>query len=713
MTRILALDIADEQGIILARRRTRQVAGLIGFDSQDQVRLATAVSEVARNAFQYAGRGRVEFVLDGRIFRVTVRDHGPGISNLDDVLEGRYTSSNGAGLGLVGARRFVDEFKIESPPTGTGTIVCLGRELPRLVSSPSARDLARITDELAKSTPDDLFAEVRRQNQDLLGALADLREREARLAEMNRELEETNRGVVALFAELEEKADSVRRVSDLKTRFLSNMSHEFRTPLNSIMGLAQLLLDRADGPLTEEQEKQVTFIRRAAGGLSELVNDLLDLAKVEAGKVVIRPEEFRIVDLFATLRGMMRPLLTPDVILSFEDTSGDIVLNTDEGKVSQILRNFLSNALKFTERGEIRVTAAVGPGRTILLAVSDTGIGIAPADQEQIFEEFGQVDSAVQKRVKGTGLGLPLSKRLAELLGGRVSVKSKPGIGSTFFLTIPCVYTGQQPGGGPTPSSLARWLDPARRTGLVVGDDPTSEVLYEKSLTAVGVQAVVARSAAAAREMIRTTAPAVVILDSGSGDGVGWDLLAELKESAATRSIPVVVVSSGDEKLRAQALGAAAFGRKPVDGEWLVRRVRELLLPDTTWQILIIDDDEVARYLLRGMLDGTPFSIVETTGGREGLRAAREIRPRAIFLDLVMPDLSGFEVLDLLKDDPHTRDIPVIVFTSQILSLGETQNLANRTAAIFSKEPNEPREDTSRKIREALDRAISSGGLNE
>ncbi len=290
MTRLLAIDIRDEEGIVLARQRARQVAELFGFDRHDQVRLATAVSEVARNAVQHGGGGRAEFAADGCTLTVTVLDRGPGIADVAAVLEGRVASATGTGTGLVGARRLMDTFSVECPP-GAGTIVRLGKELPRNTPPLAPRDYAKLSTELAKSSPNGL-SELRLQNQELLRTLGELRERETRMAEMSRELEETNRGVVALYAELEEKADSLRRVSDLKTRFLSNASHEFRTPLNSIISLSLLLLAHADGPLTVEQEKQATFIRRAALSLSELVNDLLDLAKVEAGKVVVRPEEF-------------------------------------------------------------------------------------------------------------------------------------------------------------------------------------------------------------------------------------------------------------------------------------------------------------------------------------------------------------------------------------------------------------------------------------
>jgi signal transduction histidine kinase len=271
-----------------------------------------------------------------------------------------------------------------------------------------------------------------------------LRQREEEVVRLNKELEDTNRGVVALYAELDEKADFLRRASEIKTRFLANMSHEFRTPLNSIRSLARFLLDPADGPLAPEKEKQAGYILKAAESLAVLVNDLLDLAKVEAGKLEVRVETLDVVDLFGTLRGTFRPLLDPgsQVALVFEDASGLPHLRTDEGKVTQILRNFISNALKFTERGEVRVRAAAGPGDTIVFSVADTGIGIDPGDRDRIFEEFAQVDGPMQTRVKGTGLGLPLSRKLATLLGGGIDLQSTPGTGSRFELTLPRYYPG-------------------------------------------------------------------------------------------------------------------------------------------------------------------------------------------------------------------------------------------------------------------------------
>jgi signal transduction histidine kinase len=283
---------------------------------------------------------------------------------------------------------------------------------------------------------------------------AEVRRLSAEVEALNVELAETNKGVVALYAELDDKAEQLREASELKSRFLSYMSHEFRTPLGSIRSMARILLDRMDGPLNAEQEKQVRFMRDSASELTEMVNDLLDLAKIEAGRVTISPAWFEMVDLFAALRGMFKPILTSDSVSLVMEEPVDVPrIYTDDKKLSQILRNFISNALKFTHEGEVRVTARGDAAEgSVTFSVSDTGIGIAEEHQAAIFQDFVQVDSPIQKRLRGTGLGLSLSKRIAELLGGRVAVRSEPGKGSTFSVTIPVRYPGgAAPAAHPSP----------------------------------------------------------------------------------------------------------------------------------------------------------------------------------------------------------------------------------------------------------------------
>jgi len=261
---------------------------------------------------------------------------------------------------------------------------------------------------------------------------------EAQVDALSSELAETNQGVLALYAELDDNAHRLRDASDLKSRFLSYMSHEFRTPLSSILSITRILQDRLDGPLTDEQQKQVHFIQAAAGELTEMVNDLLDLAKVEAGRVTISPAWFDMVDLFSALRGMFKPILqSHSVSLVFEEPQDVPRIFTDDKKLSQILRNFISNALKFTPSGEVRVSATLVDGDRVTFAVADTGIGIAAEHVGSLFNDFVQIDAPIQKRLRGTGLGLSLSRKLALLLGGDVAVESTLGQGSRFSVTIP------------------------------------------------------------------------------------------------------------------------------------------------------------------------------------------------------------------------------------------------------------------------------------
>jgi signal transduction histidine kinase len=274
-----------------------------------------------------------------------------------------------------------------------------------------------------------------------------IRRQELELAGLHQELAETNKGVIALYAELDHNALQLREAADLKSRFLSYMSHEFRTPLASITSVSDILLARLDGPLTPEQERQLRFVQGSVRELSEMVDDLLDLAKVEAGRISISPQWFEMVDLFSALRGMFRPIVgAGSVSLVFEEPEQAVPsIYTDDKKLAQILRNFISNALKFTAEGEVRVSTRMFYGTMIEFAVTDTGIGIAKEHLPALFSDFVQLDTRIQKRLRGTGLGLSLARKFAELLGGSVAVESELGKGSRFSVRIPSRYSDGAP----------------------------------------------------------------------------------------------------------------------------------------------------------------------------------------------------------------------------------------------------------------------------
>ena len=554
-------ELRTGQDVVNTRQRGRHIAHAMGFDAQDQVRIATAISEVARLAAAQ-GNGHVEFFLEeSQPPSLLVRVRAP--ASTEGLVAGSSPQSPRPGLALAPAQRLMERVVVRRE--GEGWIVLeLAQRLPRAV--PPSAVLQSLQIELQRRS--NASDELTRQNEDLVRILEELQSRKAEVDRLNRELEETNRGVVALYAELEEKAEALRRASDMKTRFISNISHELRTPISSVVNLSRLLLERLDGPLNPEQEKQVVFIRKSGEALQELIDDLLDLAKIESGRSEVLPTHFSVSELFGSLRGMLRPLrVNEGVSLVFEEPVGMPELRTDERKLSQILRNLVSNALKFTRHGEVRVSVAPGRRGTVVFSVHDTGVGIAPGDLERIFEEFVQVEGPHQQGVKGTGLGLPLSRRMAELLGGSLTVESHPGHGSTFRATVARDYT-QQPG------------DEGEET-------PPPPLLEE--------------------------------------------------DASRPRTV------------------------------------------------LIIEDDEVVRYLLQRMLAEPQLQFHEAESGPDGLRLAGQMKPSAIILDLSLPGMDGFDVLDALRRQRDTRDIPVIIHTSRSLTEQERGRLLPHTVGILSK----------------------------
>jgi signal transduction histidine kinase/FixJ family two-component response regulator len=387
-----------------------------------------------------------------------------------------------------------------------------------------------------------------------------LRERQEELERLNGKLAGANRQVMSLYTELRETARKLKHADEMKTRFLANMSHEFRSPLNSIFALTSLLLSRVDGHLGSEQEKQVTFIRTAADALLQLVNDLLDIAKIEAGKIEVRVGEFTVGDLFMTVRAMLPPqLITPGVELVFEAPEGIPPLVSDESKVTQIVRNFVHNALKFTDRGEVRVGAQFDrENDAVVVSVSDTGIGIATKDHERIFEEFTQLVNPVQSRVKGTGLGLPLCRKLAALLGGRIELQSAPNLGSTFSLRVPKRYLPpadeRARPSDVSAESAAQREDPApapvrsfsRTTVLIIDDDPAARCVISSLLDCLDCVWREAPNGATGLRLAREIKPELILLDINLPAVSGREVLHLLKGDPEMREIPVAIVTSAD-----------------------------------------------------------------------------------------------------------------------------------------------------------------------
>jgi signal transduction histidine kinase/CheY-like chemotaxis protein len=530
----------------------------------------------------------------------------------------------------------------------------------------------------------------------------DLIARQNEVKQLKGNLVDTERGLAVLNQEVSDRTETLQSTINQTSRVVADVGHELRTPISAIMGLSTLLLGGGDGELTREQRKQIEIIRRAADTLASLVNDLLDLSKADAGKLTLRVARFSVKDVLSGLRGMLRPLIPEGspVNLEMEEPEGFPDLETDEGKLAQILRNLISNAIKFTERGEVRVSVSLTEYGAAAFRVRDTGIGISKENQRKLFREFVQIDSALQRKVKGTGLGLALSKRMAHLLAGDILVESDAGKGSTFTVIVPLVH--------PEVVEMrllderSRKLDPARTPILVVEDDRAAIIVYERYLTKAGFQLVPARSLDEARDKLASLKPAAIILDVMLEDQSSWSFLADLKKDPKTKDIPVLVVTVMGGEDRARSLGADDFSLKPVEESWLSSRLRALSRRGPIHKVLVIDDDETARYLLRKFLEGTPYTLIEATDALDGSRLARDEQPDVIILDLFLPNGSGLDVVDELKKDTRTRDIPVLIVSAQPFDGGLHEKLSAVTAGVVEKK-DLSRDEALKRIREALE----------
>ena len=421
---LASLQVRDLSGVFAARRIGRELAAGLGLEQQDQVRVATALSEISRSAVTVGQTAAIVFGADKTSITLTVTVNGEPPEE-----------------GIAAAARLMDAVVTD------GRVIRMTKRRPQHPTP----DLRAVRERLAAMLPESTLDELRRNNQDLIAALEDVtRQKEQLLAlnaelqetnrgvmalygELSEELEQTNRGVVALYAELDEKSEQLRAASESKNRFWANVSHELRTPLNSVIGLTRLLADPV-GSLDSEQLYQVGLIRSSTGTLLTLVNDLLDVAKAESGRFIIDPAEVSLPALLATLRGLTKPMAEGkpvDVVVSAEGAPATVL--TDETALTAILRNLLSNAIKYTDSGEVRLTVRTVPGR-VEIQVSDTGTGIPAGQLERVFEEFYQVPGA---RRGGTGLGLPYARRLAGLLDGELTLTSEAGQGTTAVLSLP------------------------------------------------------------------------------------------------------------------------------------------------------------------------------------------------------------------------------------------------------------------------------------
>jgi PAS domain S-box-containing protein len=484
----------------------------------------------------------------------------------------------------------------------------------------------------------------------------------------------------------QEEADRANRA---KSQFLANMSHELRTPLNSILGFSALLKDDVTNKFDEATHRRfLNQIHSSGEQLLQLINDILDLSKVEAGQMQLQLQPVELGVVTDEVRAAVEPLARSKGITLNVEPCDEIHLVADPAKVRQMLLNLVSNALKFTPGGgqiDIRRQQVESWAE---IAVSDTGIGIAQQDLGGLFTEFHQVNSGSGKRPQGTGLGLALTRRFAELHGGQVSVESTLGKGSTFTLRLPLQVKGA-PMPAPVTLPAGAEIDPSRPLVLVVDDNPQAAEILTRHLEAGGFRSAIASTGREALTMARDLKPVAITLDILLPEVDGWEVLNRLKAEEATRDIPVVVVSVVDSPALGRALGALDYFVKPVDGEALLSRLSHYTFTTKVKRepvrVLVVDDEKANLDLLEPLLKSAGFDVLRAGGGREGIELARSQMPNLVLLDLMMPEVTGFDVVEALRAEEATHSIPIMILTAKTLTEADKTALKGEVAAIFQR----------------------------
>ena len=491
-----------------------------------------------------------------------------------------------------------------------------------------------------------------------------------------------------LFHEIEEKSRQLADASHHKSQFLANMSHELRTPLNAIIGVSEML--REDAETLKQDTEPLDRVLGAGRHLLALINDILDLSKIEAGRMELHLETFPLAPLINDVAKTIEPMATKNGNRIVVDCPPDLgTLHADQTRFRQSLLNLASNANKFTENGT--VTIAAQPQRPdgrdwIMIAVTDTGIGMTEEQIGRLFHEFSQADASTTRKYGGTGLGLAISKRFCQMMGGDITVKSMPGKGSTFTIRLPRIVQI-----GETVVTQAR-AEATQRVGektqepliLVVDDDATARDLVERHLERSGFAVVTAPGGREGLRLVRELRPAAVTLDIMMPDIDGWTVLAAIKGDPELAGIPVVLMSIVDQKNRGYALGAADYLVKPVDRVKLVETLTGIC-GSTAGHAFLVDDDEVVRRSVRQALEPIGWKVTEAENGQVAIEAMTAGRPDVIILDLMMPKMDGFEFLDEWRGRPEWQDIPVVVITAKDLTDEDRDRLNGGVERIIQK----------------------------
>jgi adenylate cyclase len=511
-----------------------------------------------------------------------------------------------------------------------------------------------------------------------------------------------------LFHEIEEKSRELELASEHKSQFLASMSHELRTPLNAIIGLTEMMVANTARFGTDKALEPLNRVHRAGSHLLGLINQVLDLSKIEAGKLELSPESVNLAPLIDEVVGTARQLAEQNKNRLVVEADGDLgAVTVDAMRLRQVLLNLLSNACKFTKDGEVALRVRkVADGRSwIEFAVSDTGIGMTAEQQARLFEEFSQADSSTARRFGGTGLGLAITRKLARMMGGDVTATSEQGKGSVFTIRLP--------GSTDVPARTFAVGDhrPHADCVLIIDDDDTARELLADQLEAEGFSVVTASGGLEGLKLAKQLRPSVITLDVIMPDLDGWSVLAALRQDSELAHIPIIMVTILDQQRRAVALGAAGYLTKPIDREQLHRLVDRFRAPAQPTRVLLVEDDAFQRERMRSWLESQHWIVQEAANGREALDRLQQGKPDLILLDLMMPEMDGFQVVATLQKEAPWRDIPVIVITALDLDAKARERLNCGVQSVLVKETFRPGDLVDRIRRLTVTRAAITSGM--
>jgi len=522
-----------------------------------------------------------------------------------------------------------------------------------------------------------LAVELQEINQELQAQQEELEAQAEELRKQSEELQGQN-------IELEQQRMALEEASRMKSQFLSNMSHELRTPLNSVLALSRVLMMQAKTKLTEEEVNYLEIIERNGKNLLTLINEILDLSKIEAGRMDVNPKPFSLRLTLENIVESIAPLAAEKHIEIRMKIPDDLIpLESDEIRVSQILQNIMANAVKFTDTGSVTVSAESSSGM-VSVRIDDTGIGIVEKDLPYIFDEFRQVDGSSARRHEGTGLGLAIARKAARMLGGNIAVQSSPGKGSAFILTLPSVWQGIAPVHEAVVLRKPSTVKSKRKTILVVDDEPEMAAMISRYLLQEGYNTLTATSGTEALELALRELPFAITLDIIMPDMDGWEVLQGLKKNHETKDIPVIIVSISEDRETGFALGAIGYVTKPVSQKLLVSEIAKIGKPGTS-SIMIVDDSDLDRQEIRRIIEDEGLKPIVAEDGASCLKLLKKQVPDILILDLMMPDLDGFAVLEKIRGNPETRDLPVIVVTAKDLTNEDRIKLSGNVFSVLEK----------------------------